>query len=125
MRRKTLVLLTVLVATTLAAGAYLHFTPLALAGVSVSAEACRPMQPARAPQATWVQDKLQVRVDVTANCAAASSTLQMQRLGPLLLVRSSTPRPEVQTGCWCSRGYLLETSAVPRQDYRVLTYAFP
>ena len=125
-QRRTLILIAAVIGLPAAAGAYLHFTPLALSEVNVSGPAsCRPMELPRAPQAAWVQDKLRVEVDVKANCAASSSTLKMQRLGSLLLVRSSTPSPEMSTGCWCSRGYLLETGALPRQDYRVFTYAFP
>ena len=125
-QRRTRVLLAALVGLPLAAGAYLHFTPLALSEVDVSGPAsCRPMELPRAPQASWAQDRLRVEVDVKANCAASSSTLKMQRLGSLLLVRSATPTPETSTGCWCSRGYVLETAALPRQDYRVFTYAFP
>lgn len=125
-RRRSFILLAALLALALAAGAYLHFTPLALADVRVSGpQSCRPMEPARPPQAAWVQDRLQLQVDVTANCAAGTSSLRVQRLGSLLLVRSATPAPAVATGCWCSRGYLLEPQGLPRQDYRVFGYSFP
>jgi hypothetical protein len=121
-----LILLVAVIALPAAVFAYLRFTPLALQDVRVSGpQACRPMEPARAPQADWSQGALQLRMDVTANCAAGGTTWQVQRLGPWLLARHATPEPAVATGCWCSRAYVLEAAGLPRQDYRVIGYSFP
>lgn len=125
-RRPLLLVVLAAIALLVLAWAYLHFTPLAIEGVRVGGpQACRPMEPAQAPQARWVQDRLQVQVDVSTNCAATVSSLRMQRLGSLLLVRSVAQAPAVATGCWCSRTYLLEADGLPRHDYRVVEYAFP
>lgn len=125
-RRTVLLALLAAGALLVLAWAHLRFTPLAIEGVTVAGpQACRPMEPARPPQAAWVQDRLQVQLDVTANCAASVGSLRMQRLGSLLLVRASIEAPAVATGCWCSRSYLLEAGGLPRQDYRVVGYTFP
>jgi hypothetical protein len=108
--------------------AYFGFTPLAIDGVVVTSKpSCDDsMDTATQVSSKWESGLLLVDISEAQTCGESQQSVDVQRLGSNLFVRTmyASETGEV-AACICRQNFSLAVPGVPEQSYTVAVYNLP